>query len=158
MTKKNREVILFILPGPLTQEVEYLPFKQRVVGSNPTRPTIDTSPSSSLAQDTGLSRRQHGFKSRWGHQKESRGWPVGPTPFYSFPEGGADDAANKGCSGLRIGMTGNGSSAREVRRDSLSFQRGSPVHRPRNQDGLLKENRSWKKPSSWGYCRPGHQR
>ena len=24
--------------GPLTQSVEYLPFKQRVVGSNPTRP------------------------------------------------------------------------------------------------------------------------
>ena len=27
--------------GPLTQEVEYLPFKQRVVGSSPARPTID---------------------------------------------------------------------------------------------------------------------
>jgi hypothetical protein len=26
--------------GPLTQEVEYLPFKQRVVGSSPARPTI----------------------------------------------------------------------------------------------------------------------
>ena len=25
--------------GPLTQEVEYLPFKQRVVGSSPVRPT-----------------------------------------------------------------------------------------------------------------------
>ena len=25
--------------GPLTQEVEYLPFKQRVAGSNPARPT-----------------------------------------------------------------------------------------------------------------------
>jgi hypothetical protein len=25
--------------GPLTQEVEYLPFKQRVVGSSPARPT-----------------------------------------------------------------------------------------------------------------------
>jgi hypothetical protein len=25
--------------GPLTQSVEYLPFKQRVVGSSPTRPT-----------------------------------------------------------------------------------------------------------------------
>ena len=25
--------------GPLTQEVEYLPFKQRVVGLNPARPT-----------------------------------------------------------------------------------------------------------------------
>ncbi len=28
------------LIGPLTQEVEYLPFKQRVVGSSPARPTI----------------------------------------------------------------------------------------------------------------------
>ena len=27
--------------GPLTQEVEYLPFKQRVVGSSPARPTIE---------------------------------------------------------------------------------------------------------------------
>jgi hypothetical protein len=27
------------LKGPLTQEVEYLPFKQRVVGSSPARPT-----------------------------------------------------------------------------------------------------------------------
>ena len=26
--------------GPLTQEVEYLPFKQRVVGSSPARPTM----------------------------------------------------------------------------------------------------------------------
>jgi hypothetical protein len=26
--------------GPLTQEVDYLPFKQRVVGSSPARPTI----------------------------------------------------------------------------------------------------------------------
>ena len=26
--------------GPLTQEVEYLPFKQRVVGSSPARPTL----------------------------------------------------------------------------------------------------------------------
>ena len=29
--------------GPLTQEVEYLPFKQRVVGSSPARPTIRNS-------------------------------------------------------------------------------------------------------------------
>ena len=29
----------FFVWGPLTQEVEYLPFKQRVVGSSPTRPT-----------------------------------------------------------------------------------------------------------------------
>ncbi len=26
--------------GPLTQLVEYLPFKQRVTGSNPVRPTM----------------------------------------------------------------------------------------------------------------------
>jgi hypothetical protein len=60
--------------GPLTQSVEYLPFKQRVVGSNPTRPTIrNASPSSSLVQDTGLSRRQHRFKSGWGRHMNSRG-------------------------------------------------------------------------------------
>jgi hypothetical protein len=29
----------YTFAGPLTQLVEYLPFKQRVVGSNPTRPT-----------------------------------------------------------------------------------------------------------------------
>ena len=58
------------LRGSLTQSVEYLPFKQRVVGSSPTRPTSTvkqiTSPSSSQVQDTGLSRRRHGFKSRRG--------------------------------------------------------------------------------------------
>ncbi len=58
------------LRGSLTQSVEYLPFKQRVVGSSPTRPTstvkIISSPSSSQVQDTGLSRRRHGFKSRRG--------------------------------------------------------------------------------------------
>ena len=52
---------------PLAQAVEHLPFKQRVAGSNPARLT-STSPSSSLAQDTGLSRRRHGFKSRRGRQ------------------------------------------------------------------------------------------
>ncbi len=61
--------------GPLTQLVEYLPFKQRVVGSSPTRPTtysksplrkFDASPSSSPVQDTGLSRRRQGFESPWG--------------------------------------------------------------------------------------------
>jgi hypothetical protein len=41
---------------PLAQAVEHLPFKQRVAGSNPARLT-NTSPSSSSAQDTGLSRR-----------------------------------------------------------------------------------------------------
>jgi hypothetical protein len=30
--------------GPLTQSVEYLPFKQRVVGSSPTRPTLTSVP------------------------------------------------------------------------------------------------------------------
>ena len=58
------------LRGSLTQTVEYLPFKQRVVGSSPTRPTNIrkqfSSPSSSQVQDTGLSRRRHEFKSRWG--------------------------------------------------------------------------------------------
>jgi hypothetical protein len=54
---------------PLAQAVEHLPFKQRVAGSNPARLTI-ASPSSSLAQDTGLSRRQHGFESRRGRHRE----------------------------------------------------------------------------------------
>jgi hypothetical protein len=31
--------LIIKISGPLTQPVEYLPFKQRVVGSNPTRPT-----------------------------------------------------------------------------------------------------------------------
>ncbi len=35
--------ICWIGEGPLTQEVEYLPFKQRVVGSSPARPTIPIS-------------------------------------------------------------------------------------------------------------------
>jgi hypothetical protein len=49
---KNFVLILFLLTivsskyrylsfqGPLTQLVEYLPFKQRVAGSSPARPTI----------------------------------------------------------------------------------------------------------------------
>lgn len=52
--------------GSLTQSVEYLPFKQRVARSSRARPTIHTSLSSSQVQDTGLSRRQHEFESRWG--------------------------------------------------------------------------------------------
>ena len=32
-------VLLVKGDGPLTQQVEYLPFKQRVAGSNPARPT-----------------------------------------------------------------------------------------------------------------------
>jgi hypothetical protein len=59
------EVWVYTASEPLAQAVEHLPFKQRVAGSNPARLTI-ASPSSSLAQDTGLSRRQHGFKSRRG--------------------------------------------------------------------------------------------
>ena len=58
--------------GPLTQSVEYLPFKQRVAGSSPARPTRQrfkfASPSSSQVQDTGLSRRRQGFESPWGRQ------------------------------------------------------------------------------------------
>ena len=69
---------------PLAQLVEHLTFNQMVVGSIPTRHTIFTmrypagassagylnfkSLSSSLAQDTALSRRRLGFKSPWGHQ------------------------------------------------------------------------------------------
>jgi hypothetical protein len=34
--------LIIKISGPLTQSVEYLPFKQRVVGSNPTRPTKKT--------------------------------------------------------------------------------------------------------------------
>jgi hypothetical protein len=61
-----------------------LPSEQRVAGSNPVRffPNKDldnlqvfdyktirlSSPSSSPVQDTGLSRRQHRFKSGWGRQ------------------------------------------------------------------------------------------
>ncbi len=33
-------LVLWILEGPLTQVAEYLPFKQRVAGSSPVRPTI----------------------------------------------------------------------------------------------------------------------
>jgi hypothetical protein len=62
---------LFLQVGSLTQSVEYLPFKQRVARSSRARPTICLlygylSPSSSPVQDTGLSRRRHEFKSRWG--------------------------------------------------------------------------------------------
>ena len=46
---------------------QFYSFKQRVAGSSPAR--LIMSPSSSLAQDTGLSRRQHGFKSRRGRQQ-----------------------------------------------------------------------------------------
>ncbi len=57
------------MKGSLTQSVEYLPFKQRVARSSRARPTIETkSSSSSQVQDTGLSRRQHRFKSGWGRQ------------------------------------------------------------------------------------------
>ena len=70
---------------PLAQLVEHLTFNQMVVGSIPTRHTILAqracsgfplqalsfrSLSSSLAQDTALSRRRRGFESPWGRQKE----------------------------------------------------------------------------------------
>ncbi len=61
-----------MVQGPLTQSVEYLPFKQRVAGSSPARPTI-TSPSSSPVQDTGLSRRRQRFKSAWGRHQWYQG-------------------------------------------------------------------------------------
>ena len=37
----SRNICIYIarLNGSLTQQVEYLPFKQRVAGSNPARPT-----------------------------------------------------------------------------------------------------------------------
>ena len=94
------------IEGPLTQEVEYLPFKQRVAGSSPVRPTIvyfgvrnkelfldflfpnplstieiEESPSSSQAKDIGLSRRQQGFKSPWGHHELNQGVKLILNPF-----------------------------------------------------------------------------
>ena len=47
--------------GPLTQEVEYLPFKQRVAGSNPARPTnqIHTLTRSFPASDPSLDKVEH---------------------------------------------------------------------------------------------------
>ena len=60
--------------GPLAQLVEHLTFNQVVEGSIPSRLISSfllktwKSPSSSLAQDTGLSRRRRGFESRWGRQ------------------------------------------------------------------------------------------
>ena len=62
----------FAYYGPLAQLVEHLTFNQVVEGSIPSRlisffPHKNwKSPSSSLAQDTGLSRRRRGFESRWG--------------------------------------------------------------------------------------------
>ena len=64
----------FAYYGPLAQLVEHLTFNQVVEGSIPSRlislfPYKNwKSPSSSLAQDTGLSRRRRGFESRWGRQ------------------------------------------------------------------------------------------
>jgi hypothetical protein len=77
MSGKTYRFALFFgcAPGPLTQLAEYLPFKQRVAGSSPARPTSKSvphtgkpvvSPSSSPVQDTGLSRRRQGFESPWG--------------------------------------------------------------------------------------------
>ncbi len=47
--------------------VSHLTLDQAIVGSSPTTSAFPVVPSSSLAQDTGLSRRRHGFKSRWDH-------------------------------------------------------------------------------------------
>ena len=58
--------------GPLAQLVEHLTFNQVVEGSIPSRLISFflfktwKSPSSSLAQDTALSRRRRGFESPWG--------------------------------------------------------------------------------------------
>ena len=38
--KKPPFPAIVLCTGPLTQVAEYLPFKQRVAGSNPARPTI----------------------------------------------------------------------------------------------------------------------
>ena len=70
LPRQSRYEIVLVPSEPLAQAVEHLPFKQRVAGSNPAR-LISTSPSSSLAQDTGLSRRRHGFKSRRGRHATS---------------------------------------------------------------------------------------
>ena len=63
----------FAYYGPLAQLVEHLTFNQVVEGSIPSRLTFfifamctEKSPSSSLAQDTALSRRRRGFESPWG--------------------------------------------------------------------------------------------
>ena len=54
--------------------VEQLAFNQLVVGSIPTGLTIEAcvaSPHRLEAQDSALSRRQHGFESRWGRHSFS---------------------------------------------------------------------------------------
>ena len=83
MTRNMVDCINLRFTGSLTQSVEYLPFKQRVVGSSPTRPTRTIrSPSSSQVQDTGLSRRQHRFKSGWGRHILKGIAPDRPIPFF----------------------------------------------------------------------------
>ena len=83
---KSHYFVYSCLHGSLTQSVEYLPFKQRVVGSSPTRPTsiVFRSPSSSQVQDTGLSRRQQGFKSPWGRQMISKGYGISAVTLSRF--------------------------------------------------------------------------
>ena len=52
----------------LAQPVEHLPFKEVVVGSNPTRVTIFFGPLRLVAQDPVFSRQQQRFKSSRGRQ------------------------------------------------------------------------------------------
>ena len=55
----------------LAQQVEHLPFKEVVDGSNPSRVTIVNyyvRPHRLAVQDPALSRRLQGFKSPWGRQ------------------------------------------------------------------------------------------
>ncbi len=69
--------------GSLTQLVEYLPFKQRVTGSSPVRPT--KCPHRLVVQDSGLSRRQQGFKPPWGrHEFPGRSCATARPPL-SYP-------------------------------------------------------------------------
>ena len=44
LDNSRRFLLMCDFEGPLTQEVEYLPFKQRVAGSSPVRPTIPNNP------------------------------------------------------------------------------------------------------------------
>ena len=80
----KRDIFLHFVE-PLAQVVEQLPFKQWVAGSSPARLIYQPSrsPSSSLAQDTGLSRRQQGFKSPRGRQNKLFSNNFYKHPFFS---------------------------------------------------------------------------